>query len=126
MRPARIEPGQLVVVTIRRPGGSDYDRIGRPDLSTDDIFIETGISRAHGFMTEEVVADAGALVLVPDDLEPVAILTEPLSCVTKSLRQADQVQARLDLWEPRRALVTRGWHHRPAGHAGRCACAASR
>ena len=93
------------MVTIRRPGGSEYDRIGRPDLSTDDTFIETGISRAHGFMTEEVVADAGALVLVPDDLEPVAILTEPLSCVTKSLRQADQVQGRLDLWEPRRALV---------------------
>ena len=34
-----------------------------------------------------------------------AILTEPLACITKSLRQAEQVQARLDLWEPRRALV---------------------
>ncbi len=101
-----IEIGRLVVVTIRRPGGSAYDRIGRPDLSTDDIFIETGISRAHGFMTQEVVADARDLVPVPDGLESVAILTEPLSCVTKSLRQADQVQARLDLWEPRRALVT--------------------
>jgi glucose 1-dehydrogenase len=97
--------GQLVVVTIRRPGGSVYDRIGRPDLSSDGVFIETGISRAHGFMTEEVVADARDLVPVPDDLEPVAILTEPLACVTKSLRQADQVQARLDVWEPRRALV---------------------
>ncbi len=103
---AGIEPGRLVVVTIRRPGGSPYDRIGRPDLSTDDTFIETGISRAHGFMTEEVVADVGALVPVPDELEPVAILAEPLACITKSLRQADQVQARLELWEPRRALVT--------------------
>jgi threonine dehydrogenase-like Zn-dependent dehydrogenase len=93
-------------VSIRRPGGSPYDRIGRPDLSTDDTFIETGISRAHGFMTEEVVADADALVLVPDLLEPVGILAEPLACITKSLRQADQVQARLGLWEPRRALVT--------------------
>ena len=35
-----------------------------------------------------------------------AILTEPLSCITKSLRQADAVQARLELWQPRRALVT--------------------
>jgi threonine dehydrogenase-like Zn-dependent dehydrogenase len=52
------------------------------------------------------VADARDLVPVPDELEPVAILTEPLSCITKSLRQADQVQARLGLWEPRRALVT--------------------
>jgi threonine dehydrogenase-like Zn-dependent dehydrogenase len=101
-----VRPGQSVVVTIRRPGGSAYDRIGRPDLSTDDTFIETGISRAHGFMTEEVVVDVRYLVPVPEALEPVAILTEPLSCISKSLRQADQVQARLDLWEPRRALVT--------------------
>ncbi len=54
--------GQLVVFTIRRPGTSAYDRIGRPDLSTDPTFIETGISRAHGFMAEEVrehLADLG-------------------------------------------------------------------
>jgi len=98
--------GQLVVVTIRRPGDSPYDRIGRPDLSTDDVFVEAGISRAHGLLTEEVVVDARDLVPVPTALEPVAIFTEPLSCITKSLRQADQVQRRLDLWEPRRALVT--------------------
>ena len=103
---ADMPSGQLVVVTIRRPGSSAYDDIGRPDLSTDPVFIETGISQAHGFMAEEVVADARYLVPVPDDLEPVAVLTEPLSCITKSLRQADQVQVRLDLWRPRRALVT--------------------
>ncbi len=101
-----VAPGHLVVTTIRRPGGSAYDRIGRSDLSTDSVFIETGISGAHGLMTEEVVADAEYLVPVPAALEDVAILTEPLSCITKSLRQADQVQDRLDLWEPRRALVT--------------------
>ena len=100
-----VELGQLVVVTIRRLGSSPYDRIGRLDLSTDHTFIETGLTGAHGFMTEEVVVDAGYLVPVPDELEDVAILTEPLSCITKSLRQADQVQVRLDLWEPQRALV---------------------
>jgi threonine dehydrogenase-like Zn-dependent dehydrogenase len=103
---AGVAPGRLVVFTIRRPGGSAYDAIGRPDLSTDPVFIETGISQAHGFMAEEVVADARDVVPVPDELEPVAILTEPLSCITKSLRQTDQVQARLGLWQPRRALVT--------------------
>ncbi len=99
-------PGQLVVMTIRRPGSSAYDRIGRPDLSSDEVFIETGISRAHGFMAEEAVVAAEYLVPVPEDLVDVAILTEPLSCITKSLRQADAVQARLGLWQPRRALVT--------------------
>jgi threonine dehydrogenase-like Zn-dependent dehydrogenase len=103
---ADVPLGQLVVVTIRRPGGSAYDRIGRPDLSADPVFIETGISQAHGCMLEELVVDPAYLVPVPDELEDVAVLTEPLSCITKSLRQADQVQARLELWEPRRALVT--------------------
>jgi threonine dehydrogenase-like Zn-dependent dehydrogenase len=103
---ADVPLGQLAVITIRRPGGSAYDRIGRPDLSTDPVFIETGISQAHGFMVEEVVVDAACIVPVPDELEGVAILTEPLSCITKSLRQAEQVQVRLDLWEPQRALVT--------------------
>ncbi len=103
---SEVAPEQLVVITIRRPGSSIYDRMGRPDLSTDEVFIETGISRAHGFMTEEVVAAPEHLVPVPPDLVDVAILTEPLSCITKSLRQADAVQARLDLWELRRALVT--------------------
>lgn len=103
---AEVPLGQLAVITIRRPGASVYDRIGRPDLSTDRAFIETGISQAHGFMREEVVVDTDHLVPVPDELETVAILTEPLSCITKSLRQADQVQARLDLWQPTRALVT--------------------
>ncbi|MEX1295350.1 MAG: alcohol dehydrogenase catalytic domain-containing protein [Candidatus Limnocylindrales bacterium] len=103
---ADVPLGRLVVITIRRPGSSAYDRIGRPDLSTDAVFTETGISRAHGFMCEELVVEPDHLVPVPDPLEDVAILTEPLSCITKSLRQADQVQSRLDLWEPRRALVT--------------------
>ena len=67
--------GQLAVVTIRRPGRSVHDHVGRPNLSTDPVFIEIGISQAHGFMAQEVVADACYLVPVPEELEPVAILT---------------------------------------------------
>lgn len=99
-------PGQLVVVTIRRPGNSVYDRLGSPDLSTDDAFLELGIRRGHGLMVEEVVDDVRYLVPVPERIEDVAVLAEPLSCITKSLRQAEQVQVRLGHWEPRRALVT--------------------
>ncbi len=100
--------GQAVVITIRRPGNSPHDRAGLPDLSTDEAFLELGIRRGHGFMTEEVVEDGRYLVPVPEGILDVAILTEPLSCITKSLRQADQVQVRLGLWEPRRALVLGG------------------
>ena len=97
--------GQLAVVTIRRPGSSPYDRVGLQDLTTDPVFIERGISLHHGFLAEEVVDSADYLVPVPDHLAGVAILTEPLSCISKALRQADEVQARLRIWEPRRALV---------------------
>ena len=94
------------MVTIRRPGGSEYDRIGRPDLSTDDTFVETGIepgTRLHDRGGGRGRRRPRASSRTTWSRSP--ILTEPLSCVTKSLRQADQVQGRLDLWEPRRALV---------------------
>jgi threonine dehydrogenase-like Zn-dependent dehydrogenase len=97
--------GQLAVVTIRRPGSSPYDRVGLQDLTTDAVFIERGISRHHGFLAEEVADSADHLVPVPDHLAGVAILAEPLSCITKALRQADEVQARLRIWQPARALV---------------------
>jgi threonine dehydrogenase-like Zn-dependent dehydrogenase len=100
-----VTPGQLAVVTIRRPGSSPYDQVGLQDLTTDAVFIERGISRHHGFLAEEVVDSADYLVPVPDHLAGVAILTEPLSCITKALRQADEIQARLRIWQPARALV---------------------
>jgi glucose 1-dehydrogenase len=102
---ADLGPGQLVVPTIRRPGDSPYDRIGRQDLSTDAELVERGISRRHGFLTEEIVESADELTRVPDALAGVAVLTEPMACVRKGLRQADEIGARLGLWEPRRSLV---------------------
>ena len=79
---------------------------------------QTGISLAHGVMTEDIVTDTSHVVPVPESLAQVAFLTEPLSCITKSLRQAEQVQARLDLWQAKRALVT------GAGTIGLCVLAA--
>ena len=36
--PGTIRPGGYVVATVRRPGHSLYDTIGRPDLTTDDVY----------------------------------------------------------------------------------------
>lgn len=102
---AHLRPGQLVVPTIRRPGESPYDRIGRQDLSADPKLIERGISRQHGYLTEEIVESSAELVPVPGDLAGVAVLAEPMACVRKGLRQADEIGARLALWQPRRTLV---------------------
>jgi threonine dehydrogenase-like Zn-dependent dehydrogenase len=98
-------PGSLVVAMVRRPGGSIYDRIGRPDLTTDADVRERGVNRLHGFLTEAYADDAAFLVPIPDPLEPVAVLLEPLSVVEKAFRVAHEVQARLKVWEPARAAV---------------------
>ena len=103
--PAGLAPGRLVVATVRRPGRSVYDAIGRADLTTDDDVRERGINRLHGFLAEAYVEDAEHLVGLPESLLEVGVLLEPLSIVEKALRVADEVQARLRIWRPERAAV---------------------
>jgi len=40
-----VQPGDYVVATVRRPGGSIYDLIGTNDMTTDDTYFERGINR---------------------------------------------------------------------------------
>ena len=103
--PASIAPGTLVVATVRRPGSSPYDAIGRYDLSTTDDFPERGIRRAHGFLAERYVDEPAFLVPVPETLASVGVLLEPISIVEKGIRQAFEIQDRLRVWAPARAAV---------------------
>jgi threonine dehydrogenase-like Zn-dependent dehydrogenase len=103
--PPGLAPGQLVVATVRRPGGSIYDRIGLPDLTTDDAYWERGISRLHGFLAEYYVEDHRYLVPLPAGLRDVGVLLEPTTIAEKAVRQAFEIQRRLRVWSPRRALV---------------------
>lgn len=96
--------GGLVVPTVRRPGDSPWDRIGMYDFTTDPP-IECGINNRHGFLTESFVEDAAFLVAVPDALETVGVLLEPMSIAEKGIAQADEVQGRLRIWQPRKAAV---------------------
>jgi threonine dehydrogenase-like Zn-dependent dehydrogenase len=104
VRPS-IRPGGLVVATVRRPGGSVYDRLGMQDFTTDDVYYERGINLLHGFLTERYVDDERFLVPVPDALGERAVLVEPMSIAQKAVRQADEVQRRLRVWRPQRAVV---------------------
>lgn len=103
--PASLRPGTLVVATVRRPGGSIYDRIGLPDMTTDEEVLERGINGLHGFLAEAFVEDAAYLVPLPESLEAVGVLLEPLSIAEKGIRQAFEIQRRLRLWRPSRAAV---------------------
>ncbi|HYI24378.1 MAG TPA: glucose 1-dehydrogenase [Thermomicrobiales bacterium] len=100
-----VQPGDLVSATVRRPDDCPSCQAGEPDMCTKQAYTERGIAGAHGFMAERIVEDERWVVPVPDKLESVAVLTEPLSVVEKGVRQARLIQQRLNYWEPETAVV---------------------
>jgi len=100
-----LEPGDYVTATVRRPGGSIYDRIGVYDMTTDETYYERGINLLHGYLTERYVDDAEYIVGVPAALKEIGVLLEPLSIVEKGIEQAYEIQRRLKVWRPVRAAV---------------------
>ena len=100
-----LAPGDYVVATVRRPGGSIYDQIGTYDMTTDDVYFERGINLRHGYLTEYYVDDPEYIVKLPGALREVGVLLEPLSVAEKGIEQAYEIQRRLKVWQPRRAAV---------------------
>ena len=98
-------PGDYVSCTVRRPGGSLYDKIGRNDITSEETYYERGINLAHGFMAERFVDDAEYMVKVPRELKHLGVLAEPASVCAKAIEQAYQAQLRMQVWEPKRAFV---------------------
>jgi threonine dehydrogenase-like Zn-dependent dehydrogenase len=103
--PSTLRPGTLVVASVRRPGGSVYDRIGAQDMTTDDVYYERGINLLHGYLAEYYVEDHAFVVPLPASLAEVGVLLEPMSVAQKGINQAYEIQRRLRVWEPRRAAV---------------------
>ena len=101
-----LKPGDLVVATVRRPGKSVYDAIGRQDLTTDDVYWERGINLLHGFLSERYVDADDHIVRIPRAAAEVGVLLEPVTVVEKGIAEAFEVQRRLRVWRPRRAAVT--------------------
>ncbi len=100
-----VSPGDYVVASVRRPGMSVYDSIGLQDMTTDDTYFERGINLRHGYLAEYFADRADFLVKVPTGLRTVGVLMEPMSVAEKAIRQAYEIQRRLRIWQPRRALV---------------------
>jgi threonine dehydrogenase-like Zn-dependent dehydrogenase len=100
-----LAPGDYVVATVRRPGGSIYDAIGTSDMTTDDTYFERGINLRHGYLAEYYVDDAEFIVKVPVGLRDVGVLLEPTTVVEKGIAQAFEIQRRLRVWRPARAAV---------------------
>ncbi len=101
-----LKKGDFVVATVRRPfGHSIYDTIGQQDFTTDEEYWERGISRIHGYWAEFYVEDFEFLIKIPEKIAEVAVLLEPLSIIEKGLKQAEDIQKRLDIWKPKTAAV---------------------
>jgi glucose 1-dehydrogenase len=101
----RLEPGDYVVATVRRPGSSIYDRIGTYDTTTDETYYERGINLLHGYLTERYVDDPEYIVKVPAALKEIGVLLEPTSIAEKGIEQAYEIQRRLKVWRPQCAAV---------------------
>lgn len=101
-----VKPGDYVTCTVRRPGGSIYDRIGRSDITSEETYYERGINLLHGFLTEYYVDDAEFVVKMPVGLKHLHVLAEPMSCAAKAVQQAYEAQKRLQVWDPKIAFVT--------------------
>ncbi len=100
-----LKPGDYVAASVRRPGSSIYDRVGLQDMTTDDVYFERGINLRHGYLAEYYADNADYLVKVPCELRSVGVLMEPTSVAEKAINQAYEIQRRLKVWQPRRALV---------------------
>ncbi len=103
--PPSIRAGTFVVSTVRRPGHSIYDLIGRQDVTLDSVYYERGINLLHGFLSETYVEDCAYVVPLAPALSRVGVLVEPASVAAKGIGQAFAIQRRLPLWRPERALV---------------------
>ena len=100
-----VKPGDYVSCTVRRPGGSLFDLIGRNDITSEEVYYERGINLCHGYLTESFVDDAEYIVKVPQNLKHLGVLAEPASVCAKAIEQAFLAQERLQVWNPRRAFV---------------------
>jgi threonine dehydrogenase-like Zn-dependent dehydrogenase len=101
-----VKPGDYVTCTVRRPGGSIYDKIGRSDITSEEVYYERGINLLHGFLTEHYVDDLEFVVRMPVGLKHLHVLAEPMSCAAKAVQQAYEAQKRLQVWDPKLAFVT--------------------
>jgi threonine dehydrogenase-like Zn-dependent dehydrogenase len=97
--------GELVAATVRRPcSGCDNCDRGEVDACMTGRFRERGISGLDGFASELFLERPENLVRVPQELNRLGVLAEPMSVCERSLRHSCTVGARQG-WTPRRALV---------------------
>lgn len=88
-----VKPGDHAVFTVRRGCGEcACCLMNRADMCQSGKYLERGIRGLDGYQTEFAVDQEQYIVRVPNELEPVGVLMEPLSVVEKAIDEALRVQ----------------------------------
>ena len=96
-----------VVASVRRPCPHSHCgpcRNNASDFCITGDYTERGIKARHGFLSQYYADAEDRLVVVPDIIEELGVLMEPMSVVEKAIGNVFRIQERLD-WDPERALV---------------------
>ena len=89
----RVSVGDLAVFTVRRACGECLPcSLNRPDMCRSGEYTERGIWGRDGYQTEFAVDAEQNVVRVPDELESVGVLVEPLSVAEKAIDEAVRIQ----------------------------------
>jgi threonine dehydrogenase-like Zn-dependent dehydrogenase len=89
----RVSPDDYAVFTVRRGCGACLPcAMNRSDMCHTGGYRERGIWGLDGYQTEFVVDKEQYLVRVPSDLEPVGVLSEPLSVAEKAIDESLRLQ----------------------------------
>jgi threonine dehydrogenase-like Zn-dependent dehydrogenase len=89
-----VKPGDLAVFTVRRGCGECAPcRMNRSDMCLTGRYRERGIWGMDGYQAERVVDAQQYVVRVPDTLEGIGVLTEPLSVAEKAIDEAVRIQS---------------------------------
>lgn len=91
-----LTPGDLVAVMVRRGCGKcNACLTGHVDYCYTGEYTERGIHKVHGFFAEFFVDAPQYLVSVPDDLEDLGVLAEPMSVSAKAHEVALRMMGRV-------------------------------
>jgi glucose 1-dehydrogenase len=90
----RVKPGDYAVFTVRRGCGECLPCLmNRSDMCLTGRYRERGIWGMDGYQTEYAVDKEQYVVRVPEDLEPIGVLTEPLSVAEKAIDESVRLQS---------------------------------
>ena len=90
----RVKTGDYAVFTVRRGCGECLPCLmNRSDMCLTGKYRERGIWGMDGYQTEYAVDKEQYIVRVPDDLETIGVLTEPLSVAEKAIDESVRLQS---------------------------------